>query len=60
MGDSDDDREHGESEARSIDEIAQRLVEMQRELDARPPVHPHSGDEHEEDERAPARSRDGR
>ena len=60
MRDSDDDREHGEPEARSIDEIAQRLVEMQRELDARPPVHPHSLPEHEADERAPARSREGR
>ncbi len=60
MGDRDDDRVRGESEARSIEQIAQRLVEMQRELDARPPVHPHQGDERAEDERAPARSRQGR
>ena len=35
---------HIRSDGRSIEEIAQRLREMQRELDERAPVHPHSDD----------------
>ena len=43
-----DDREepdfelHIHKDGRSIEEIAQRLKEMQRELDERAPVHPHT------------------
>ena len=34
-----------EADAKRIEEITRRLEEMQRELDARAPVHSHLGDE---------------
>ena len=45
MWEGDEGDAKARSDARSLEEIAQRLVEMQQELDAREPVDPEREDE---------------